>query len=159
MVTTIRFEVSYGQLAVFTSSLPQPFNDWDDRHVAQGFAWRPGSVSFRTLLQAGPCEVEIDVVDHAGAVNPDAIRVMEVPFDIPADGAIEIGGITETVPLKIPAGSFLLRCEFLPTVGDNAERVRLTFASKDTPRFAVVRVDPELSPGDQLLVNAKPASS
>lgn len=157
MATTIRFEVSYSQLAVFASVLLQPFNDWTDQHVAQGFAWRPGSVSFRTMAEASSHLVDIEVVDRLGAVHPDAVRAVEVPFEVPADGAIEIGSIAETVPVMIPTGSFLLRCEFLRSIGDDGERVRLTFAKRDAPRFAVVRADPDLTLRGELLTTAEPA--
>ena len=157
MATKIEFEVSYSQLVVFTSELRQPYNDWTDQHVAQGFAWRPGSVSFRTVSQVGPHSVEIAVVDQTGAVCPDAIRALEVPFTVPTNGAIEIGSITQTVPLFLPAGLYLLRCEFLqPIVADDAQ-VRLIFAKAEAPRFAVVRADPELSINGELLTIAQPA--
>lgn len=157
MPTTVDLEVSYGQLAVFASSLKQPFNDWTDQHVSQGFAWRPGSVSFRSIVEAGRHSIEIGVANHVGAVHADAVRVVEVPFEIPADGAVEVGSISETVPLSLPAGSFLLRCEFLQPAGAAGQRVRLTFAKKDAPRFAVVRADPELSASGELLTTAQPA--
>jgi hypothetical protein len=159
MATTIGFEVSYSQLAVFASSLQQPFNDWTDQHVAQGFAWRPGSVSFRTMVEAGQHSVDVEVVDHVRAIHPEAVRAVEVPFEVPADGAIEVGSISETIPLTLPAGRCLLRCEFLRPAGTSGERVRLTFAKKDAPEFAVVRADRELSKLDKLLMSAKPAIS
>ncbi|WP_244067537.1 competence protein ComJ [Bradyrhizobium sp. Ce-3] len=158
MVTTIHFDLSYGQLSVFASSLKDPYNDWTEQHSSQGFTWRPGSVSFRSMVEAGQHAAEIHVVNHAAPVHPDAVRAVEVPFEVPADGAIEVGSISETIPLKLPPGSFLLRCEFFQPSGTNEdERVRLTFAKKDTPRFAVVRADPELSVGNELLTTARPA--
>lgn len=157
MAAKITFEVSYSQLAIFASLLRLPFNDWTDQHVAQGFAWRPGSVSFRTLVEAGPHTIEIDVTDHVGDIHPDTIRALEVPFEVPADGAVEVGSITETIPLSLPPGVFLLRCEFLRSTGTAGQPVRLTFARKDAPRFAVVRADPELSIDGDLLTTAWPA--
>lgn len=150
-------EVSYSQLAVFASSLAQPFNDWTDRHVAQGFAWRPGSVSFRTLLEGGRHLVEICVVDHLGPVDSEAVRVIDVPFEVPQDGGIEIGSISETIPLTLPVGSFELRCEFLRPETQEGERVRLTFARTDMSHFRLVRADRDLSPGEELLTTASPA--
>jgi hypothetical protein len=44
--------VGYSQLSVFDPSLSEPFNNWTPGHVAQGFAWRPGSASFKTLFEA-----------------------------------------------------------------------------------------------------------
>lgn len=159
MASTSNLEVSYGQLVVFASALRQPFNDWTDQHVAQGFAWRPGSVSFRTLVEAGPHSVEINIVDQVGAVDPDAVRVIEVPFDVPANGAIEVGSISDSVPLSLPSGTFLLRCEFLGSGDVAGERVRLVFARKDVPRFAVVRADEALSMDGELLTTAQAAHS
>jgi hypothetical protein len=158
MATTIGLDVSFGQLAVFASSLRQPFNDWTEQHVSQGFAWRPGSVSFRSMVEAGRHSIEIAVANHLGAVHPEAIRVIEVPFEIPADGAVEIGSIADTVPVSLPAGSFLLRCEFLPPGNTSGERARLTFAKNDPPHFAVVRADPDLSVDRELLTSAQPAA-
>ncbi|WFU53874.1 competence protein ComJ [Bradyrhizobium pachyrhizi] len=158
MAVTIGFELSYGQLSVFASALKNPYNDWTDQHVSQGFTWRPGSVSFSSMVESGRHSVEIHVVNHAAPVHADAVRAVEVPFEVPADGAIEVGSIAETVPLELPPGSFLLRCEFFqPSGTDEDERVRLTFAKKDAPRFAVVRADPELSVRDDLLTTARPA--
>jgi hypothetical protein len=155
MATTIDIEVTYGQLAVFASALKQPFNDWTERHVSQGFAWRPGSVSFRSILEAGRHSIEVELTKHLGVVHEDAIRVVEVPFEVPVDGCVEIGSITETTPISLPAGTFLLRCEFMRPSG---ERVRLTFAEGDSPRFAVVRADSEVSVDGELLTTAEPAS-
>jgi hypothetical protein len=44
--------VGYSQLSVFDPSLSEPFNNWTPGHVVQGFAWRPGSASFKTLFEA-----------------------------------------------------------------------------------------------------------
>lgn len=157
MATTVSLEVSHGQIAVFASSLKQPFNDWTDQHVSQGFAWPPGSVSFRSIVEAGRHSIEIDVANHVGGLHPDAARVVDVPFEIPADGAIERGSISDSAPLSLPVGSFLLRCEFLQPASAAGERVRFTFAKKDVPHFAIVRADPELSASGELLTMAQPA--
>ncbi len=159
MANRIRFDVSYAQLAVFASALAQPFNDWTDQHVAQGFAWRPGSVSFRTMSEDSLHVVDIEVVDRLGVVHPEAVRAWEVPFEVPVDGAIEVGSIAGTVPVALPPGLFLLRCEFLRSTADDGERVRLTFAQKDQPRFSVVRADPDLAALGELLTTAEPAPS
>ena len=158
MKATVNIEVSYSQLAVFSATLKQPFNDWSDQHVAQGFSWRPGSVSFRSAAESGPHSVEIIVVDNAGAIENDALRVIEVPFEIPSDGEIEIGSISCTAVMSFPEGKFLLRCEFLSQPNTAGQRVRLTFARKDTPRFAIVRADEQLSPPGELVTTAQPAS-
>lgn len=50
MEVSFTLDISYSQLAVFQKGMENPFNDWEDTHVNQGFAWRPGSVSFGSLL-------------------------------------------------------------------------------------------------------------
>lgn len=158
MITSIRLEVSFAQIAVFWSSLDQPFNDWTERHVSQGFAWRLGSVSFRTLAEDGQHVIEIQVVNHVSDVQQGAIRAIDVPFDVPPDSNIEIGSIFDSTPLSLPAGPYLLRCEFMGRDDSGDERVRLTFATGDTPRFALLRTDPELSVTKELTLTARPAS-
>lgn len=159
MASKITVNVSFSQLAVFHSALQQPFNDWTEKHVAQGFAWRPGSVSFRTLVEAGPHSVEIDVAQDVGALSLGVVRAIEVPFEVPVDGAIEIGSISASVPLFVPPGSFLLRCEFSGPAGDAVGRVRLVFANTNAAHFAVVRADALLSAKGGLLTTAEPALS
>lgn len=156
MTATLMIDVDYGQLAVFVGALPQPFNDWTDRHVDQGFAWRPGSVSFRTLDAAGKHSVEIICVEKLPAPDAEAVRVIDVPFEIPQDGAVEVGSIVNTVPLTLPIGPCALRCEFFRS-DEGSGRAKLIFARGDTPRFAVVRADDQLSVQGELITTAQPA--
>lgn len=158
MPASFNFDLSYGQLAIFASSLEKPFNDWTDKHVAQGFSWRPNSVSFRSLIDAGIHHVELNVQDRLGALHPEAVRVIEVPFESPKGGEVEIGSIADTVPISLPSGKFLLRCEFLAAQGKSPQQVRLTFASGETARYAVVLADPALSDFRDLETTAEPAS-
>lgn len=154
MASKVTVDVSHGQLAVFASSLQDPFNDWTDRHMAQGFAWRPGSVSFLTLVESGLHSIEINIFEHVGPLHFDAVRAIEVPFEVPADGAIEVGSVSDTVALSLRPGPALLRCEFLEHIVGSGERVRLVFAIRDTGRFALVRADKLISVGSELLKTA-----
>jgi hypothetical protein len=36
----VKLSILYSQLAIFSADLAQPYNDWNERHVAQGFSWR-----------------------------------------------------------------------------------------------------------------------
>lgn len=158
MKKSIQIEVSYAQLVVFISSLERPFNDWTDQHVDQGFAWRPGSVSFRALTEAGPHDVDISVVKHVGLPADDAVRVIEVPFEVPEGDSVEVGSIGETISLPIQAGIYLLRCEFLlPQDARGNGYARLLFSVKDSPNFTVVRADSDISIEGELLMMAEPA--
>ena len=157
MVAQFEFELSYGQLAVFAGCLERPFNDWTTKHVSQGFAWRPNSVSFRSLVETGKHAVALSLQERVGALHPDTVRAIDVPFDAPEDGAIEIGSIAETFPISLSPGRFLLRCEFLASENLSVRQVRLTFASQDVPHFAVVLADAELSDYENLETTAEAA--
>lgn len=157
MASTVTLDVSHSQLAVFASSLQYPFNDWTDKHVAQGFAWRPGSVSFLTLVESGRHSIELKISEHIGALHHDAVRAIEVPFEVPADGAIEVSSISSSAPLLLRPGRLLLRCEFLKHTDGTSERVRLVFATRDRDRFAIVRADKSLSTNSELLKTAEAA--
>jgi hypothetical protein len=152
-------EVLFGQIAVFHKGQERPFNDWTDEHVRQGFAWRPESVSFRSVVEAGLHQIEVSSIDHLGEVSPDAIRAIEVPFEVHDGGDIEIASIVDSEAVSVPVGRLLLRCEFFDEGVPSAPRVRLTFAAKEAPRFAVARADKELVVPSVLLVTAQPASS
>lgn len=156
MPTTLMIDVDYGQLAVFAGALSQPFNDWTDRHVDQGFAWRPGSVSFRTLDAAGLHRVEVSCVENLAEPDAKAVRVIDVPFEVPQDGAVEIGSVVSTVPTTLPPGRLALRCEFFRS-DEAGAFAKLMFAKDDTPRFAVVRADDALAVRGDLLTSAQPA--
>jgi hypothetical protein len=157
MSAQIEIEVTHATIAVFDASLAQPFNGWTEQHVLQGFSWRPGSVSFRTLAEAGPHMVEIINMEHLDALHPDAVRVIEVPFAMPSGGNIEVGSIMTTVPLSLHAGSSLLGIQFLRPTLDRCHRVLLCFANSEVPRFRVVKSDPDLSVDGPLLTSARPA--
>ena len=156
MVRVFDIEIAYGLIAIFAASLENPFNDWSAEHIAQGFSWRPGSVSFRTLIDAGAHSVELTLVEHFSTPSSDAIRVIEVPFDAPADGAIEVGGVMETVPFSLAAGSYMLRCEFYLPV-ESVWRVRLVFSFGDKSHFRILRADSEITITDGFLTTAQPA--
>lgn len=149
--------VSYSQLAVFDHSLDRPFNEWTDRHVAQGFAWRPGSVGFRTVDESGQHLVTVRLDAGERDPPPDAIRVIDVPFEVPPGGAIEIGSISDSKPLMLPSGRYQLRFECHGGANSLGPRVRLSFDRNNHPHFEVVRTDSKLNPDTALLLNASPA--
>lgn len=155
--TSFPLYASYSQLCVFLSSLQQPFNDWQQAHVDQGFAWRSGSASFRTLEEEGEHLIELAVSKQAVAVSEAAVRVIEVPFDIPSDGDIEIASISDSTPISLPPGKYMLRCELFEMNEDGAFPVRLTFIASTSDEFKVVRADDALSPPAELLTDAAPA--
>lgn len=86
---TFESDIFYCQLAVFQYGLENPFNDWNDTHVNQGFVWREGSVSFGTLSYDEECKITVRVTDK-NEVDTNAFRAITVPFYISKKG-IEVG--------------------------------------------------------------------
>lgn len=97
--------VSHAQICVFDPALATPFNDWSDRHVQQGFSWRPGSVSFAV----GPDCAQLHVTIHRSSSEPDigaALTAVRVPFEVPPAGEIEVTSITDGFPVHIAPGRY-----------------------------------------------------
>jgi hypothetical protein len=149
--------ISYAQVAVFDNALEHPFNIWTERHTRQGFSWRPGSVSFATLLDVGQHPVEIDIAINDVAMSRDAIRVVQTPFDVPQSGLIEVASISESVPLDLDPGRYLLRFEYFLQAGGVQPKIRFVFIRNANASFEIVRADPQLTAGDDLLLSAEPA--
>ena len=92
-MTEINFEsdIFYSQLAVFQYGLKNPFNDWNDIHINQGFAWREGAVSYGTLSDDTECKITIRVTDKK-KVDAYVIKAIAVPSYIGNKG-IEVGSV------------------------------------------------------------------
>ncbi|GLQ99119.1 competence protein ComJ [Dyella mobilis] len=159
MKATVGLHVSYSQIAVFDSTLQRPFNDWTSGHVAQGFAWRPGSVSFRTLVESGTHTIEVDTPEHFGSLHVNAVRAIEVPFGVADNIVLEISSISDSELISIPSGSYAVRCEFLGVDDFGNQHVHLSFVREENPRFAVLLADQELAVGATLITQAQPAVS
>jgi hypothetical protein len=152
-----RIMVSYSQIAVFDRALERPFNDWTRGHVAQGFSWRPGSVGFRTIAEGGQHLVTVRIDANEGEPSQEAVRVIDVPFEVPPGGAVEIASISDGVPLELPSGIYQLRFECYERTNSPSPRIRLLFNPDKNPSFRIVRADSELNPGVDLLRIASPA--
>ena len=157
-MTESTVDVSYSQLAVFVAGLQQPFNDWNDRHIVQGFAWRGGSVSFRTLNEAGEIYLEIGTKSQFEPASSPATRVIRVPFHVPPDVDIEVGApVCESIVFRLPAGDYELTFEH-GVRDDGRMWGRLHFRIVEGVVVpAVLRADDELAPSDSLLMEASPA--
>lgn len=150
-------EISYTQLAVFDGSLAQPFNDWNDAHVRQGFSWRPGSVSFQTLQSAGAIAVQVFQSRTLDVTTSGAERIIAVPFTVPVSGEIEVASIASGASLSLVAGDYELTFEH----GLGAELgmwANLYFErALRTVSPRIVRADAALKAPDAFLMTAEPA--
>ena len=151
----VKFDLnlSYSQIGVFDVELTHPFNDWTDQHVAQGFSWREGSVSFRTLVENGVASVEVIVAEELP--NPSGIRAITVPFTSPALGKVGIASIADGRTVSLAAGTYQLLFE----TGSNHGRnwCRFTFILNGSLQPSILRFDSEVTPNDELSMVAGPA--
>ena len=108
---TFVIEISYNQLAIFPSSLNDPFNDWTDVHISQGFTWRNNSVSFE-ILENGPLEIKI-VNTKSFNENVNSIRIIRVPFTV-NENNIEIASISDSKIIILEKSEYSIYFSLLP---------------------------------------------
>lgn len=164
VIATFDLTLSYGTIAVFDPDLEAPFNDVTSAHSAQGFSWRPGSISFFTHGSCDAVAVEVWAGDSL-APRPDAARAIRVPFTVPPSRRVEISDLGVGHVIELPPGKYALLFEVgaLPPV-DNEEAqwwarcwCWLTFSTHEDATPAILVANDGLDPSDQLLMDAKPA--
>ncbi|NTJ44619.1 hypothetical protein G6L28_18655 [Agrobacterium larrymoorei] len=131
--------VSYQQVAVFNESLDAPFNDWEPRHISQGFSWRPNSVSFR-VPEGQNCVVEILQDAEESVLAGEPSRIILTSFERLTNGSIAVGSITEENKIAIfQIERFQLIFELLPNVSYDGKKIdngiRFRFIKEDNPIF------------------------
>lgn len=159
MTIIATLEISYFQISVFDPKLENPFNNWTSEHFHQGFSWRPGSVSFRTLEESGPIEISASRKPQSAGHCHAPIRAILVPFEVLVSGEVEIATITESQLLELQKGKYALLFQHgLSSTG----RMWAHFVwepAKELPTPVIVKADAGLSPGKVLNMEAIPASS
>jgi hypothetical protein len=94
----LKFEtnIAYNQFAVCQSGIEQPFNDWQEKEINQGFSWRAESVCFSTL-ENGRADFEVHVFEslQLSTFSDDALRIIQVPFSVLTNTGIEVAGILD----------------------------------------------------------------
>jgi hypothetical protein len=158
LVATGSLGVGYSQIVVSNSAIDNPFNDWAQRHVDQGFSWRPGSVAFGTLENYARCDVEVWVNAIQDRPDPAAVRVIQTPFQVSSEGSITIESvISYQIMVKLDPGQYNLWYECFASALELQGRIKLVFTRTDTPSFAILRADPGLRLDGELLLTAEPA--
>jgi hypothetical protein len=145
--------VSYNQICVFNPDLHEPFNDWNDAHVRQGFSWRPGSVSFAA---AENVETDIDIARCVSwSLNVRSVRAIVVPFTVPALGRVVVGSVGDERDVEVEAGLY----ELVFDLGwsDGSQWCRLSFVPNGQPSARILRADPEITKTTDLVMDARPA--
>ena len=159
MIASFEATVQYAQINIFRPQEPDT-NLWSDEHVAQGFAWREGSVSFGVPDHDGPVWIEVERKDAADPLSGDTMRAIEVPFTVYSDGVV-YASLIDDLAIPVPFGAYRLRFEIRPGFThdetDFALLIVLTFIPDATPDFAILRGDTEVTAQHVLLKTATPA--
>ena len=147
--------VSYSQFSVFAAGLERPFNDWEQEHVDQGFAWREESVAFATLEEAGTLHCEALTAD-SWLSHPQTVRAIRVPFRVDGE-SIEIASISDGVVFKLGAiGPCALVFETW-TGADGDMQARITFVPSMDEISPQILIAGALNPPAQLRMTARSA--
>ena len=146
--------VTFSQIAVFNSNLDEPFNDWNEDHFNQGFAWRQESVSFKTLSNDEVMEVEF-VQPASFALRTDSVRAITVPFLCNQYGEIEVATITNSHPIKLEPGKYQLVFETVQLNVATWCHISAVLDGSMDPDILII--DADLSPQYPLLMHAQAA--
>ncbi|TCP69186.1 competence protein ComJ [Baia soyae] len=155
----VSLDISHSQINVFNTDLKDPFNDWTDIHVNQGFSWREGCVSFGALSD-WECEISVKLGEDIYE-NENAIRSIIVPFYVEDNGITLASILSEEYIFDIPKGSYELLFHAIPLESEEdglyLVRYELTFVRCATPKPRILKYDDELSPPQEFCMEAEPA--
>lgn len=149
----VEVSVDHGQFAVALCSIESPFPDWQQHHSDQGFALLPGAASFGTLRNTTSLQLEVEIGGATcGSFAPEAVRVIQVPFEVPEDDDAQIVTITTQETIGLPPGLYTLQVEqWLDDNGDG--RGRLLFCP-GASEACVLKADEDVTRTTDLVLTA-----
>lgn len=142
MIDNFSLFIDYTQILVHVASHPSPGLLWTDDHVAQGFAWSEGIVSFGVPDHDNECLINVMRVDTSELAT-NAIWALQVPFRV--SEPLQIGTIFDTRSVNIQPGQYNIIFEALPGKDDIDFIINLKFLENDTPDFAILKRGGEIS--------------
>ncbi|MDF2648872.1 MAG: competence protein [Paenibacillus sp.] len=151
--------VSYSQIAVYNKNMENPFSNWTEHHIKQGFAWREGTVSFCTLDDV-MSEIEVSIEVKVSQIE-ESIRSIVVPFEVKTEGITISSILSKQYDYEIPKGLYELLFQAIPlkAVENGKPKVRYAFhfVACHNPNPIILKNDEELSPKIPLHMIAEPA--
>lgn len=151
-----QLELAWSQISIFDANLVDPYNDWNEQHLAQGFTWRPGSVSFKLPVRSGTIDIDVDLIDHL-TVDPTAQSAIVVPF-VSWAGVIEVSSITQAELIEVESGQYALLFQSGVRDGQAWVSLGLMPASRNGVEPMILRSDDALHADQPLLMEAEPAA-
>ena len=154
--TEFQLYLSHSQICVFLTALPNPFNDWSDRNFSQGFSWRDGSASFRSLADEGEHKINLFINEPVPQITSNIARAFKVPFES-SDRKIEIASISDSKSFIIPAGKYALQVEFLEKENSCHPEINIRL-NEGSSNFSILKADNELLVDGDFDLQAVPAT-
>lgn len=137
--TRFGLAISHGQISIFDIAHPD-FPSWDGEHVAQGFAWRPGHVSFGLP----DCETAtVELTTGVFASSNMTGRLIKVPL-ANTSGRIVIASVLAEREAYLHPGLYQLEFGILDECA-SAPRVCVSFCLSANPVFEIVRQGVEMT--------------
>lgn len=136
--------------------MQDPFNDWTEQHLAQGFSWRAGSISFKTPVRHGDIDVTVDLISNI-VIRTDAARAILVPFTT-WGGLVEISSIAQSELIDIPPGRYAVLFQSGIRNGRSWCTIGLLESTVTPVEPVILRGDDDLDPRIELLMEAEPAA-
>lgn len=78
--------------------------DWTERHVDQGFYWRPGCVCFITLAAGSELGISVKEADVT-ELSPHAQQAIVVPYEVSPAGLVQIATPVNLALAPVRAGA------------------------------------------------------
>lgn len=152
--------ITHSQVIVFDQSNPR-YLLWTDEHVAQGFGWLNGSISFGVPDRDGWPLVRLKILDEfPPPLTPDVRRAIRVPFH--SNSNIVIATIVDDIPTPIGAGDYSIEFRIVdvpPPADDlkNASYIIDFLIKKGTSdEFKILRRSDEVTSDDVITKTGKP---
>lgn len=159
MLAEFAVMVDYGQILIFVQGLSRPGLLWTPDHVAQGFAWAPGIVSFGVPDHDGEALIQVEVASDM-SLDAEALWAIRVPFTVPTP-LLHIGTVGAMEDVHVPQGSYSLVFEAFPgtIVKEPAYGfvLRLAFCADPLPDFEILRKGGDLTTDRVLRRDARQA--
>lgn len=137
----IELNLTYKQFCIFNCDLENPFNNWNDVHVQQGFVVRENSISVMTISTEGI--LCIDILSENILIDK-AKRIIEFDF-IVMNNCVEIATITDCFQIKVIDGHYKIRVQ-LYSEYDGKDICYITFLKKqekeELPKY--IKYDSEI---------------
>lgn len=148
-------DLSYKQFCIFTAGLENPFNDWTDIQVQQGFSIRKNSISIMTISSEGILQIEILYEDK---FLEKAKRIIEFEFEV-ENKCVEIATIVNSFKIQIKNGIYKIRVQIWSEY-EGKDVCCITFLKnnqkEELPRY--IKYDDEITKLTDFNLNGKVAN-